>query len=248
MPATTVRVVTANIRSNPRQRFIYVRNRIRQALKSAGPGGVTFLQECDPSKLTLSPYKGNRRRYSAVAAAEAKRVRKEVFGGNTEIPIILDTAVWRVVKHDVVDVHGGLAHVSPDRDIVAVWAAHRKTGAKVLFLNLHPVSKGHYAASKRGVSSLAWRRSHLVMYMNRLAGLVKAGRADGYTAVYGGDMNDPTPSRVHPEQEPLNNAGLDHLFVVPAAGAHVGSGRRWRSAPTKAMDHPILGAQFNLAP
>jgi hypothetical protein len=244
MATLTLTVNTANIRGLPEQRYIFVRNRIRRAITQGGIEGITCLQECSPNNITKSRFKRNRKRYAVIVAAEAKRAGKVVFGGGTEIPIVLSTKIWDVDGHEVFDVHGGMAHVSPDRDINRVLATHRRANVPVEVDNGHPVSKGHYPAWKRGIKALGWRIARLSDYMAAEAAFAERSHKAGRLHVFAGDLNDPTPERIHAHQVGLNNQGLDHIVAVPAPGHRITGVVRGSVRKTKQMDHPILSARF----
>lgn len=239
---TTVTVISANIRGLPEQDYFAVRNRIRQAISLAGREGVTFLQECDPDNVTKSRLKSRRQSYSTVVLKEAQRYDKEVYGRSTETPIVIDTAKWKVTKWRIKPVTPGRKHVSPSRFLVMVWATNRRTGARFLFINCHPVSKGHYSRSTRGISFLGWRIEMLDRYMKSIKTEVVAAYKDKRHTIYGGDMNDPTPARTSSKQVALYNHGLDHLYAVPAPGTKVSRIKRVSRPKNKAMDHPLIGA------
>lgn len=231
----TITVTTANICGNPLRPRPFVRKRMRQALRQAG---VVFGQEVARSnrwglrRLMHGPadYAEMWRRVAAVHG-------KVTFGGPHEVPISVPEG-WTVESH-VVRVHAGRKRVSPERFITIVRCV--VGGQKVAFVNCHPVSK-----PRRGVPAASWRIARWDEYHARLAALVADLHGQGCTVVFGGDMNKVAVPVVHAAQQLLAQRGLDHLWVVPAAGVRATVTHRHVIGRTALMDHPILTATVEI--
>lgn len=222
-------VTTANICGNPLRPKWAVRRRMRRAL--AQPG-VVFGQEVAASNRWRV---GN---YSAMWHRVATVHGKVTFGGPHEVPISVPTG-WAIIGSESIKVHDGRRRVSPARYITVVRA--QVDGHRVAFVNCHTVSK-----PRRGVPASAWRIQQWDAYLTRLEGVVAGLTGDGYTVVFGGDMNKRDVPRVDTSQLVLFESGLDHLWAAPAEGAAITGVRRRAIGRTALMDHPILSATFTV--
>lgn len=225
----TIAVTTANICGNPLRPKRAVRRRMRRALLIAG---ATFGQEVARSN------RWKRSNYSAMWHAVAASIGKATAGGPHEVPISSPKG-FEVTGSSVVLVHKGRRTISPARYITVVrgtWGGHR-----VALVNCHPVSK-----PRRGVPFWRWRINHWNLYHEKLVVIVGHAASQGYTVVFGGDMNKRNVPVVHPRQRALVESGLDHLWVVPEDGHHVANVRTRKIRRTVLMDHPILHASFDL--
>lgn len=224
-------VTTANICGLPLRPLPAVRARVEQA---AAFGGVVFGQE-----LALEN-PGYRETWRDVMSRE----RRHTYG-RTEDVIAVPVELLDV-EHATIHVHDGLANVSPARFITQVTGT-LPTGERVAFLNCHPVSKPRW-----GVTHARWRIAHHQLYLARLAQHVRYLHLEHRTVVYGGDMNATARKlggwRVHAGQVQLVGRGLDHLWVLPAAGYDVAVHSRDVVRRTRLMDHPILSATLELTP
>lgn len=233
-----ITVTTANICGNPLRARRFVRRRMRRALAHAG--GV-FGQE-----VARSNRWGLRRRmrwaadYSEAWHRVAAVYNKLTVGGPREVPISAPKG-WESLGWDSIKVHSGKRRVSPARYITV--ARYVVGGRKVAFVNCHPPSK-----PRRGVPFSRWRISRWNLYISKLADIVAELHSEGYTVTFGGDMNKRRRAipQIHPDQELLISAGLDHLWAVPAEGMTVRVTRRRKVGRTALMDHPILTATFEL--
>lgn len=225
-----ITVTTANICGNPLRPKRFVRRRMRRALRQPG---VTFGQEVAASN------RWRRGNYSAMWQRVAGVFGKTTIGGPREVPISVPKG-WEVLSTASHLVHTGRKRVSPNRYITE--ARCRVGGQLVAFLNCHPVSK-----PRRGVPAAAWRIARWNTYESRLAALVAGLHGDGYTVVFGGDMNKARMPVVHPAQQVLIARRLDHLWVVPAGGVTATLTRRRVIGRTLLMDHPILTATIEIA-
>lgn len=213
----TIAVTTANICCNPRRPQPFVRRRIRRASRIPG---VTFGQEIELP------------RYTRAWRRQAKKAGKRAFALGHEVPISVPRA-WLVTESSTTRVHGGLEHVSPHRIFSEVIV--ELGGLRVSLINCHPVSK-----PRPGVDHAQWRMDRWEEYRQALRERVALRHAQGLTVIVGGDMNKTSPERIHRAQVRLARAGLDHLWVVPAADV-TAKVRPQRSIPrTRLMDHPIL--------
>jgi hypothetical protein len=222
-------VTTANICGNPLRPKWAVRRRMRRAL--AQPG-VVFGQEVARSNRWRA---GN---YSAMWQRVARVYSKATIGGPREVPISVPQGC-EVISSASHLAHNGRKRVSPNRYITEVRC--RVGGELVAFLNCHPVSK-----PRRGVPAASWRIVHWDEYHSKLAALVAGLHDDGYTVVFGGDMNKARVPVIHPAQQVLIQRGLDHLWAVAAEGMAVTTTKRNVIGRTALMDHPILTATFDL--
>lgn len=227
---TSVAVTTANICGNPLRAKRFVRRRMDRALEIVG---VTFGQEIARS----NAWRTND--YSTMWRRRADRVGKYTYGGPREVPISVPKSS-NLLGHETIKVHDGKRHVSPARYINTVRLY--LGGHWVAFVNCHPVSK-----PRKGVPYSRWRINHWNLYHERLEAEVKGLVDDGYTVVFGGDMNKRSVPSVHPRQRTLISSGLDHLWVVPAVDKKVSAVHTSKIGRTVLMDHPILHAGFTLS-
>lgn len=225
----TLTVTTANICGNPLRAKRFVRRRMRRALHQ---NGAVFGQEVARSN------RWRRGNYNAMWRRVADVLGKQTFGGVREVPVSVPDG-WEVISSDSIEVHGGLKRVSPARYITVVRCV--VGGRLVAFVNCHPVSK-----PRRGVSSSAWRIARWNEYHDRLSAVVGDLHERSFTVVFGGDMNKKDVPTVHPRQQALVQAGLDHLWAVPAEGVALTTTHRSKIGRTALMDHPILTATVTL--
>jgi hypothetical protein len=232
----TITITTANICGNPIRARRAVRRRMRRALSIEG---VTFGQEVARSNRFRVPPRGD---YSTAWHRIAGLVGKSTYGGPHEVPISVP-ADYKVLDAESHLMHSGRRRVSPAR--YATIARTTKDGTPVAFVNCHTVSR-----PRRGVPFSRWRIGRFTLYLDRLSDIVAALHAEGYTVVFGGDMNhgDPLPRQIHPDQQMLASSGLDHLWIVPAPGMAARVTHRAKVARTALMDHPILTATVVLDP
>lgn len=227
MPSITI--TTANICGLPLRPKWAVRKRMRRALLQ--PGAV-FGQEVAKTNRWAS------NDYSTMWHRVAARLGKVTAGGPHEVPISTPKD-WTIDGSEVVLAHAGRKYVSPNRYITVVRA--QVDGQRVAFANCHTVSK-----PRQGVPASAWRIAQWDTYVGRLGQIVSDLHAQGYTVIYGGDMNKAKVPVVHPEQTTLIGSGLDHLWCVAAQGVSVQVTKRTAIGRTVLMDHPILTATITL--
>lgn len=226
---TQLTVTTANICGNPLRARPAVRKRMRRALALAG---ATFGQEVARSN------RWRRGNYSVLWHRIAGDRHKITIGGGHEVPVSFPEA-WPLDDSLVVKVHAGRRRVSPARYIVEARVI--VDGVRVALVNCHPVSK-----PRRGVPSSSWRIARWAQYHARLVALVAQAVDDGYTVIAGGDMNRRKVPVIHARQRTLIRSGLDHLWIVPAAGVSVVGVHTHKVGRTVLMDHPILSATVEL--
>lgn len=230
---------TANIRSNPRQFMFFVHRRMRQAMghRAAFVGG----QEIEPSRRPKGRNRGHT--YSTLFRAVARQYGKTAVGSITEVPLAVPSLSWKTFRWDVYDVHNGLAGVTPDRDILEAYCEHRLSKFRLAVFNCHPVSRGHYSdaqARRKRISHIDERQAMLKEYFVELRAMVNKALDAGYCVMVLGDMNDPTPERLH-AREVRRSSGLDHMWLIPADDFDVRNVRgRTIAKRTRQMDHPIL--------
>ena len=237
---------TANIRSNPRQYRPFVFRRTKQAMdhKAAFVGGQEIFDRLP---------KGLRRGYSYadIFANRARAMGKTPFGRDTEVPLAVPSGPWKTHRWDTHDVHNAMRKVSEDRDILEWYGEHRVTHFKLAVFVCHPVSRGHYTdeqARRKGVSHYDWRQARLKEYFVELRALIQQALAYGYCVMVLGDMNDPTPERLH-TREVRRGSGLDHMWLIPTDDFNVKSVVMTTVAKrTRQMDHPILQIQGDFVP
>lgn len=235
---TTITVTTANICGNPLRARRFVRRRMRRALAHAG---VVFGQEVARSnRWGLRRLMRRAADYSEMWHRVAAVYNKRTVGGPREVPISAPKG-WESLGSSSIEAHGGRRRVSPARYITV--ARYSVGGRKVAFVNCHPVSK-----PRRGVPFARWRMSRWDEYHAELVQVVAELHAEGFTVVFGGDMNKLVSRmpQVHADQVLLIGAGLDGLWCVPADGVTARVTRRRKVGRTVLMDHPILTATFEL--
>lgn len=234
MPVT-ITITTANICGNPIRPKAIVRKRMNRALSNPG---VTFGQECAAYNKFRIPPRGN---YSRAWHRLAERHNKITEGGGHEVPISLD-ATFKIVNAESRFIHAGKKFVSPNR-----FATIVKTtigGQKVAFVNCHTVSQ-----PRLSVFFGKWRIANWNLYLNKLEQIISELHTEGFTTVFGGDMNAPLDAIpvVNPKEHLLISRGLDHLWVVPAEGVTCAIASKSVVPRTVLMDHPILTASFVLS-
>lgn len=233
---------TANIRSNPRQYMFWVHRRMKQAMghKAAFVGG----QEIEPSRRPKGRNRGYT--YNTLFRAVARQYGKTAIGSTTEVMLAVPSLTWKSFWWDVYDVHNGLGGVTPDRDILCWKGEHRRSKFRMAVFNCHPVSRGHYTdaqARKKRISYINQRQAFLKEYFAELRTMVNKALDEGYCVMVLGDMNDPTPEKLH-KDEVRRSSGLDHMWLIPAPGFGVRSVRgKTIARRTRQMDHPILQIQ-----
>lgn len=230
----TITVTTANICGNPIRAKVAVLKRMEQALSR---DGVVFGQEVAAYNKFRVPPRGNYSHAWHRIAAEHSKVTE---GGGHEVPVsIPKTAI--LVSAESRFMHGGRKMVSPSR--YATIVKTQIDGHNVAFVNCHTVSK-----PRRGVSAAAWRIMQYNLYLSKLADIVAELHTEGYTAIFGGDMNHaaPLPREFHADQHVLIERGLDHLWIVPAEGVQWAASNRITTPRTALMDHPILTVTVTL--
>lgn len=226
---TQLTVTTANITGNPLRARRAVRRRMLRALSRAG---ATFGQEVAGSN------RWQRGNYSALWHRLAGDRHKVTVGGVREVPVSFPEA-WHLAGSLVVKVHDGRARVSPARYIVEARVI--VDGIRVALINVHPVSK-----PRRGVPASSWRIARWAQYHARLVELVAQAVDDGYTVLVGGDLNRRVVPPIHAAQRTLIASGLDHLWIVPAAGVSLAGVHTHKVGRTLLMDHAILSATVEL--
>lgn len=225
-------VTTANICGNPIRPRAAVRARMDKALSHPG---VVFGQECAASNKFRVPPVGN---YSHAWHRIATAHGKATEGGAHEVPVSLDSA-FAVVGANVELMHLGKRGVSPNR-----FATIVKTtvgGHSVAFINCHTVSQ-----PRLNVPFGRWRVRMFQVYIAKLAAKIAELHGEGFTVVFGGDMNHPAPLHVYPGQQILIERGLDHLWIVPADGTSFTVTGKQVTPRTALMDHPILSVSVQL--
>lgn len=231
-----ITITTANITGNPMRARVFVRRRMRRALKQSG---VVFGQEgARSNRWGLRRLLRRAADYSEMWRRVAAHHGKATYGGPHEVPISVPES-WTVLAHRVVKVHAGLRRVSPARFINVVRA--EVGGYRVAFVNIHAVSK-----PRPGYFASRWRMRMWDLYIQRLGEIVAELVDEGFTVTYGGDPNKRDLPQIHPRELVLIHSGLDHLRVVPAEGVEATVVSRSKVGRTALMDHPILTATFEL--
>lgn len=229
-----IEVNTSNICGNPIRPKRIVRKRMRKALSRPG---VNFGQECAES----NRFRIGRGNYSHAWHSIASSLGKTTYGGPHEVPISLPNNLI-VVDSSVPRVHEGKKRVSPARYATIVKTSNGAT--KVAFIDCHTVSK-----PRKFVPFSSWRIEHWNLYHAWLSTEVASLANEGYTVVFGGDMNKKLrgiPS-IHPRQRLLASSGLDHLWVVAAEDKIFSKVSSHIIPRTVLMDHPILSVSFTLS-
>lgn len=230
---TNVTVTTANICGNPIRARRAVRKRMRQALQFTG---VTFGQEVAQS----NHFRIGRGNYSHAWHGIATSLGKTTEGGPKEVPISLPRD-YEVLSAEARLMHKGKRMVSPNRFATIVTTIHGYQ--KVAFVNCHTVSK-----PRRWVPFSRWRIKNFNIYLDKLSGIVEELHSQGFTVVFGGDMNhkSPMPVKIHLNQRVLVSSGLDHLWIVLAKSVALEHVNHTSISRTALMDHPILTVSFDL--
>lgn len=158
------------------------------------------------------------------------------------------TRGWHVLETGTVNLHGGLAHVSPARKLT--WALiqprrpHRAV-PPVVVTNTHDVSG---AFTHPGQKAEAWRRQMWDIGHATHGQLVRDFNHEGLTVTGGGDFNRPgeVPD-LSPACRWVAGAGYDHIYVSEAkGGARVHAGRVQVNRRGYHTDHPAVSAVLDL--
>jgi len=131
-------------------------------------------------------------------------------GWKRATPIAVPTT-WDILRHSVRKSSDGLAHVTPNRVIVA--ARCRPVGdpdfPPVMFLN------GHYPLAHKEAAKQLWKDCQ-VSWTER-ANEIHDRPAGGFTIITTRDTNHHGPMpKIHPRERQLLTPGIDRISVIPA--------------------------------
>lgn len=226
-----ISVSSSNIKSNPPMSLAHVTSDIAHVAGIPTTGArVWFGQE-----IVAGRY----------AKAWATGLPGTTYCGDEECPITLDPADWTIGQATVEKMHNGLIHVTPARYLSTVTATSTaRPDVKVAFIDTHFISG---AWSNNYPKTKAWRRarwsSHWAQLQDAVTRLVDAG----YTVVVGADTNRETMPALHVGQLVPVEHGIDHLWVIPAAGRTVKvTGKTITAAGALFTDHDAIGATLSI--
>lgn len=198
-----IRLVTANIKSNPLMRQAYVDADIRTV---KGLGDLILWQEIAPA------------RYRSALTHYLDGSHWGHHALNHEIPISYNLGKFEMLPHlsGVLKTHDGKAHTSPARFITYVGLKHRHTAQHpIVVMNTHMVS-GAFSANHPFTHK--WRLDHWNQHFRAQQALIHSFTSEGITVLGGGDMNRTRMGKYAPEQRWLNSGSIDHLYAVEAVG------------------------------
>lgn len=224
---TDYAATTANICALPIRPQVFVRMRVRRAMRQSM---VCYFQEIEPP------------RYKRAVRNAARKYKRGFTGLDSEVPMAYRTDLLTLISGGAERVHGGLDHVSPSRYANVSKFMH-VTGQKVAYIDCHTVSK-----PRKGVDHAAWRmKMWYTEYIPWLRKRIAELHAEGFDVIVGGDMNNNHVPLLHADQVLIASSGLDHLWVIPAAGRKVVNHSKQVIKRTRLMDHPIVTGRTRVA-
>lgn len=108
--------------------------------------------------------------------------------------------------------HGGRAGVTPARGTL-VTTGTLSDGSKVALVNAHRINGTGWKGNRRR-AFWRWRRNRWLEHHDQDKRLVARLVADGYTVIFGGDLNRTDPPPIHHRAVPLRAGGITQLYLV----------------------------------
>lgn len=162
-------VVSMNVKSNPLMSQDKVLHDVRRAAKH---GEIIGWQEIGPER-----YRDAIRKLPGFSHFMPKGL---------ETPISWKTKDWKLLDSGVERMHGGLAKVSPHRQVAWVKLQNRETGKTVVHLNTHLVSGAWNSKVQR---SDPWRKAMWNRHIEKMGKLVERFERQGHPVTISGDFN-----------------------------------------------------------
>lgn len=228
MPSITFDIVTSNIQHLPPRPVTIARRRMiraRDISRSQAYPRVNFGQEIYKDK---PDYRGQ---WLSVFA-------DRINAGNLhEVPITFEHRFYSVYGVHTWRLTEGKKHVTPDRWITVVEGVTH-IGTRLAFVNMHPASKPRLGGYRKRV----WN-----IYHDRAAKIINGLVNQGYTVIYGGDLNRKNNIPFyHSTQQTLIESGLDHLYIALPKGVKYEILTTKKIRRSHSMDHPILMARVKV--
>lgn len=108
--------------------------------------------------------------------------------------------------------HGGRAGVTPARGTLVVKATFTD-GSPLALVNAHRINGTGWPGNRRR-SFHRWRRARWMEHHDQDKHLVAQLVQDGYTVIFGGDLNRTDPPPIHHRAVPLRASGITQLYLV----------------------------------
>ena len=105
--------------------------------------------------------------------------------------------------------HGGRAGVTPARGTLVVTAE----APRIALVNAHRINGIGWKGNRRR-TFWRWRRNRWLEHHDQDKRLVARLVADGYTVIFGGDLNRTDPPPIHHRAVPLRAGGITQLYLV----------------------------------
>jgi len=162
-------VVSMNVKSNPEMPQAQVRHDVQRAAKT---GDIIGWQEIGPQRY--------------------KDAIRDLKGFNTFMPPGLQTPIsWNTDKFKLLDsgvkkMHGGLAGVSPHRQVAWVKLKNRETGQVMIHMNTHLVS-GAWNSKQQPTDP--WRQKMWRKHISQMKDMVERFEKQGFPVTISGDFN-----------------------------------------------------------
>lgn len=207
---TTITIATHNIRKDLPETSARRSARMVKGLDA----GINAFQEVEGVRrhLTLAAY------FRVYAWAQ-------LFWGQ-HIPVTVRRRRFRVRGAEYVQVHKGIAGVTPHRGLGCVLLKIR--GRKHRAIPAFELINCHRINRKPGRHDLE------EAYENRVRARVEANKASGVTTVIVGDLNEPRTPEFASNQRVMAHHGLDYVIVVQAANG----ARMTRASDVEVVDTP----------
>lgn len=165
----TYDVVSMNVKSNPLMSQDKVRHDVQRAAKT---GEIIGWQEIGPERY--------------------KDAIRNLKGFDTFMPKGLETPIsWKKSEFKLLDsgvkkMHGGLAKVSPHRQVAWVKLQNKETGETVIHMNTHLVSGAFNSKVQR---SDPWRKKMWALHIEKMGKMVEQFEKQGFPVTISGDFN-----------------------------------------------------------
>lgn len=165
----TFDVVSMNVKSNPLMSQDKVRHDVQRAAKT---GEIIGWQEIGPER-----YRDAIRNLKGFSHFMPKGL---------ETPISWKTSEFKLLDSGVERMHGGLAKVSPHRQVAWVKLQNKDTGEVMIHMNTHLVSGAWNSKIQR---SDPWRKAMWNRHIEKMGNLIERFEKQGHPVTISGDFN-----------------------------------------------------------
>lgn len=162
-------VVSMNVKSNPLMSQDKVRHDVQRAAKT---GEIIGWQEIGPER-----YRDAIRNLKGFSHFMPKGL---------ETPISWKTSEFKLLDSGVEKMHGGLAKVSPHRQVAWVKLQNKETGEVMIHMNTHLVSGAWNSKIQR---SDPWRKAMWNRHIEKMGNLIEKFEKQGHPVTISGDFN-----------------------------------------------------------